>query len=97
VVIEATIPEAQLLFKWRMPFYYLDGKQGFCYLNKTKNYVDLGFWHGAHLTLHTDRLISENRKHMRSLRYFKPDDVNEEVLIEVLQEAYSCKDKKYYK
>ncbi len=96
VVIETTIPEAELLYKWRMPFYYLNGKQGFVFLNQTKNYVDVGFWHGAHLTVHTDSLISEGRKHMKSLRYFKPEDVNEEILMDVLQEAYAVRDRKYY-
>lgn len=97
VVIENTIPSLQLLYKWHMPFYYIDGKQGFVFLNKSKKYVDVGFWHGAHLTLHRDKLISEGRKHMKSLRYFTPEDIDETVLIEVLQEAYSFRDQKYYK
>lgn len=96
-VIEHTVPEAVLLYKWRLPFYYLNGKQGFCYLNHTKNYVDVGFWHGAHLTKHLDKLVSEHRKHMKSLRYFSLDDIDDAILIEVLQEAYSHRNKKYYK
>ncbi|MBT8261703.1 MAG: DUF1801 domain-containing protein [Bacteroidia bacterium] len=96
VLIESTIPELELLYKYKIPFYYLDGKKAFLYLNQTKNYVDVGFWHGAHLTRHTDKLISENRKHMKSLRYFALEDIDDSVLIEVLKEAYSVRDRKYY-
>ncbi len=97
LVIEGTIPQAQLLYKWKIPFYYLDGKQGFVYLNQTKNYVDVCFWHGAHLTQHLEHLVSEGRKHMKSLRYFAMEDINEKVLVDLLLEAYSVREKKYYK
>ncbi|MEM7185205.1 MAG: DUF1801 domain-containing protein, partial [Bacteroidota bacterium] len=79
------------------PFYYVNGKQPFCFMGVSNNYVDLGFWHGAHLTLHQDHLVSKGRKHMKSLRYFEPEEVNEAVLIDILEEAYSYKDRKYYK
>jgi hypothetical protein len=97
VVIETTLPDAILLYKWHLPFYYIDGKQGFCYLNQSKNYVDVGFYHGTHLTKHLDKLVSENRKHMKSLRYYSPEDIDDKVLREVLEEAYSVRDRKYYK
>ncbi len=97
LIIEATIPDAQLLFKWKIPFYYLNGKQGFVFLNQTRNYVDVGFWHGTHLTKHKEHLVSENRKHMKSLRYFSEKDLNEEVLVDLLLEAYTVREKKYYK
>jgi hypothetical protein len=97
VVIEATIPELVLLYKYKLPFYYLDGKKAFLYLNQTKNYLDVVFWHGAHLTRHTDKLVAENRKHMKSLRFYTPEDIDDSVLIEVLEEAYSMRDRKYYK
>ena len=97
VVIEATLPDLQLLYKYKIPFYYVGGKQAFCYLNVSKNYVDLVFWHGTHLTLYHDKLISKGRKHMKSLRYFTLGEVDETVLVEVLEEAYSYRDRKYYK
>jgi len=96
-VIEATVPDAVMLYKYKIPFYYLDGKQPFCYLNQTKDYVDLGFWHGAHITKHLDKLVSENRKHMKSLRYFSSEEINETVLTDILREAYSARHRKYYK
>ena len=97
LIIEAEIPGAVLLYKYKVPFYYLEAKRPFCYLNHTKGYVDLGFWNAAHLTKHTSEMISEGRKHMKSLRYFKLEDIDEAILLDVLSEAYSLRDKKYYK
>jgi hypothetical protein len=97
VIIETTIRDAELKFKWGLPFYYIDGKQPFCYTNCTKGYVDLVFWHGTHLTLHEDVLVLGGRKHFRSLRYYAIEEIDQEVLLDVLLEAYSVKDKKYYK
>ncbi|MAO09044.1 MAG: 2-dehydro-3-deoxyphosphooctonate aldolase [Alteromonas sp.] len=96
-IIEKAIPEAELLYKWRLPFYYLNGKQAFCYMNFSKKYVDLVFWHGAHLTRHTEHLVSDGRKHMKSLRYNHLEDINDQILIEVLLEAYEFRGEKYYK
>ncbi len=97
VVIEATLPKLEMLYKYKIPFYYVEGKRPFCFMGASKTYVDLGFWHGAHLTKHEEHLVSKGRKHMKSLRYFAPEEVNEEVLIDVLLEAYSYRDRKYYK
>lgn len=97
LIIETTLPSAKMLFKFNIPFYYLDGKQPFCYLNQSKNYVDLCFWHGTHLTKHVDKLVSENRKHMKSLRYFSPEEIDVDVVKDVLLEAFSMRDRKYYK
>lgn len=96
IIIETTIPNVELLYKYKIPFYYID-KKPFCYLNVTKGYVDLVFWHGAHLTNHTKFLVSGGRKHMKSLRYFTLEEINQEIVIEILQEAYSVKNEKYYK
>ena len=97
VVIEATLPKLQMLYKYKIPFYYVEGKRPFCFMGASQNYVDLGFWHGAHLTKHEEHLVSKGRKHMKSLRYFAPEEVDEEVLVNVLLEAYSHRDRKYYK
>ncbi|MGK0386362.1 MAG: hypothetical protein ACI849_000972 [Patiriisocius sp.] len=97
VIITHTIPEAMLLYKWRLPFYYVDGTQGFVFLNQSKNYVDVGFHHGAHLTKHQEHLVSKGRKHMKSLRYFSLDDIDDIILVDLLKEAYSVRNKKYYK
>lgn len=94
--VEVAIPEAELLFKWKLPFFYVE-KNPFCYLNFSRNYVDVVFWHGAHLTKHKTVLVSEGRKHMKSLRFTTLEEINQKILMDVLSEAYSLRDRKYYK
>lgn len=98
ILIENTFPEVDLQFKWKIPFYYLDNKP-FCYLNpsKKKGYVDVVFWVSAHLTKYNEFLISDNRKVVKSLRYFKLEDINEDVLLTVLKEAFAKKEAGFYK
>ncbi|WP_417876138.1 DUF1801 domain-containing protein [Winogradskyella sediminis] len=97
VLIEHTLPEADLLYKWRMPCYYID-KRPICYLNKSKDYVDVGFWHSAHLLKQWDAyLISENRKVVKSLRYKTLDDIDDAVFISILKEVEGLKEKGFYK
>ena len=53
VVIESTLPEVELLYKYKIPFYYIN-KKPFCYLNAShkKQFVDLGFWKGNKIQIH---------------------------------------------
>ncbi|NNL16854.1 MAG: DUF1801 domain-containing protein [Flavobacteriaceae bacterium] len=44
--MEQTIQDAELKLKWKVPFYYVD-KRPVCYLDQSKDYVDVGF--GMHL------------------------------------------------
>ena len=94
--VESTLSNAEMKFKWNLPFYYIDNNP-FCYFNCTKKYVDIVFWHGAHLTIHLEFLVSEGRKHMKSLRYQNLENIDQKVLMDVLLEAYSLRDRKYYK
>ena len=96
LVIERTIPELQLRYRYKIPFFYLDGKP-FCYLNQSKDYVDLGFWNAAYLTVHTELMETSGRKMMKSLRYRSLDDIKDRILVEVLEDAYSVRDKKFHK
>ncbi|MFY0629979.1 MAG: DUF1801 domain-containing protein [Flavobacteriaceae bacterium] len=84
IIIESTISELELKYKWKVPFYYYKGKP-FCYLNVTNGYVDVGFWSGAYLDQYNAYLISENRKVMKSLRYFSIEEIDQEILISVLK------------
>ncbi len=93
-VIEWSLPEAELRFKYRIPFYYLENKP-FCYLNQSRDYVDLGFWHSAYLTRHLDKMYSKGRKVVRSLRYKTLDEIDRQVLHEVLEEAASFAGKSF--
>lgn len=95
VVIESVVPGVELKFKYRIPFYYLEGKP-FCYLNQSKDYVDLGFWSSAHLTIHLEHMYTKGRKIVRSLRYKSMDEIDETVLTEVLQDAYSVRGKGFW-
>ncbi|WP_108867060.1 DUF1801 domain-containing protein [Aquimarina aquimarini] len=94
LLIESTIPSAELLFRYKIPFYYIENRP-FCYLNATKGYVDVGFWNAQRITMHIEHMTTAGRKVMKSLRYKKVEDINSTILIEVLQDAYSVvKDKK---
>lgn len=94
-VIEATVPEADLKYKYRIPFYYINGKP-YCYLNQSKDYIDVGFWHAAHLSKHTELMVTAGRKVMKSLRYKSLEEIDNDILIAVLHDAYTVKDKKLY-
>jgi len=98
VVIESTLPQVELKFKYKIPFYYINGSP-FCYLNvpKNKKYVDIGFWNAAHLTVYTEHLTTAGRKVMKSLRYQSLEEIQGEILVEILKDAYSVRDKKFYK
>ena len=90
LLIEQTIPELELKYKWKIPFYYYKGKP-FCYFNAShkKQYVDVGLVKGKLINVHQEYLVGEKRKKMVSLRYTSIDDINAEVLIEVLEKARS--------
>ena len=96
VVIEHTLPEVELKYKWRIPCYYI-GKKPICYLNQSKDFIDVGFWHSAHLLKYAAYLVTENRKIVKSLRYKTLEDVNDTVLIEILKEVDRLKEKGFYK
>lgn len=98
LLIETTVPEVELRFKYKIPFYYLGGKP-FCYLNvpPKKTYVDVGFWSSAHLSVHVDKMITKGRKVIKSLRYHTLADLDAEVLIAVLQEARMVNHKGFWK
>jgi len=98
VIIENTITNVDLKYKYRIPFYYIENRP-FCYMNvnQKKQFVDLGFWNAAHLSINLESLTTANRKVMKSLRYNSLEAIDEQVLIEILKDAYSVKDKKFWK
>lgn len=97
-LIEKNFSEVDLRFKWKIPYYFLNDTP-FCYLNspKKKKYVDVCFWVTSLLSNYNEFLITENRKVLKSLRYFNLSDINEKVLLSVLSEAYNKKGKGYFK
>ena len=66
-------------------------------VSQKKRYVDIAFWNSAHLTLHLDKMVTENRKVVKSLRYGTLEEIDQEVLVDVLQECYAQKHKGFYK
>lgn len=96
-VIERTITDAQLKFKWKLPCYYV-ADSPFCYMNVSvkKGYVDVGFWRSTHLTKHADKMTMKGRKMIKSLRYTSLEEIDETVLKEILQDAHAVKDKKFW-
>ena len=97
VLMEYALPPADFLYKWRMPCYYIDNRS-ICYIPQSKDYVDVGFWHSAHLSeKRNNYLITENRKVVKSLRYRSVEDVNDIVFMSVLKEIVDLKGKGFYK
>jgi hypothetical protein len=92
LIIESAIPDIQLKYKWRMPFYYLDDQTMFCFLNYRKTYVDLGLTYGNRLSNKHGVLIDgANRKMLRSLKYASLEDINDVILIETLKELFKLR------
>ena len=85
-VVEMTIPELDLLFKYKIPFYYW-GKKPFLYLNVVpkKQFVDVAFMKGYELTLHQDQLTGEGRTLVKSLRYKGLEEIDNEVLVDLIK------------
>lgn len=97
ILINRTGPNVVLKYKWNIPCFYVDYKP-FCYLNvsEKKGYVDIAFWNAASLTKHLDKMCSDNRKVIKSLRYFTLEEINDTVVKEVLLDAYTNRFKNFY-
>jgi hypothetical protein len=93
MVIEHTLPDAELKFKWKVPFYYVNDRP-ICYLNQSKDYVDVGFWNAAHLTVNLEHMTTAGRKMIKSLRFRSLEEINDKILVEILQNAYVIRNKK---
>jgi hypothetical protein len=87
-VVEHELPEAELLFKWGVPYFYYK-KKPFCYLapNKKRGFVDVGFARGFQLKNQQEYLVDEKRNTVKSLRYYQLDSVEDFILRAVLNEA----------
>lgn len=86
LLIEQTIPELELKYKWKIPFYYYQGKP-FCYFNAShkKQYVDIGLVKGKLINVHQEYLVGEKRKKMVSLRYKNIEEIDSQILVEVIE------------
>ncbi len=89
-VIESKTSNATLEYKYGIPYFYLN-KKPFCYLapNHKKGYLDVGFTKGFQLKKHQEYLVSKDRNTVKSLRYFSLEEINNEILLDVIDEAIS--------
>lgn len=98
IIVEATLPNVELKYKWKIPVYYI-GKKPICYFNASlkKGFVDVAFWTSEDLSKFNKVLIAENRKVVKSLRYFSFEEIKEEVLIEILETIGKSEQQGFYK
>jgi len=92
VLVEQTLPDVDLHYKWNLPMYFV-GKCPICFFNVTKGYLDICFWVRDTWEVHLEVLNAENRKFVRSLRYFQSNEMNAQHIIECVEEAYRTKKK----
>lgn len=87
-VFEREVPELELMFKWGIPYFYFR-KKPFCYLasNHKKEFVDAGFAKGFQLSGNQRYLVGDKRNTVKSLRYYSLESINNEILVDVIQEA----------
>jgi hypothetical protein len=87
-LLQETLPPfAACAIKWRIPFYIL--RQNFCYLNRHRDHITLGFPHGWKLSPRPDVLLGENEnlKYVRYLEIFTVEDLYSERTQQILHEA----------
>ena len=80
-------PFATCAIKWRIPFYIL--RRNFCYLNRHKDHITLGFPHGWKLAPRRGVLLDENGK-LKQIRYLEIhsiEDLYSENVQQILHEA----------
>ena len=70
---------------YQTPFYKHFGM--LCYIAHGKRGVEVGFWRGHELSNEQGVLIADGRKIVRSLVYEKTEDLDENILLEIVQEA----------
>ena len=80
-------PFATCAIKWRIPFYTL--RRNFCYLNRHKDHITLGFPHGWRLSPQPGILLGEDEK-LKQVRYLEIrsiEDLYSEETYQILHEA----------
>lgn len=70
--------------KWSRPCYKLN--RHVCYLHKSKSHVTIGFQQGAKL-VDAAQILSGDGKEMRHCKYASADEIDQQALHSILQEA----------
>jgi hypothetical protein len=66
-----------------------------CYIAHGKRGVEVGFWRGNELSNEQGALSNDERKIVRSLVYQKVEDIDEQILMEILQEAMMLNEERF--
>ena len=84
---ETLPPFATYAIKWRIPFYSL--RRNFCYLNRHRDHITLGFPHGHRLAPQPGVLLgeSERLKQVRYLEIRSVEDLYSDETLRILHEA----------
>jgi len=87
-VVEQEFPNVDLLYKWKLPFFYFNGKPVIYFnVNAKKKYVDVGFFYGSKMKQNMHYFIVENRTVVKLLRYYKLDTIPDFILREAIREV----------
>jgi hypothetical protein len=84
---ETLPPFAVCSIKWRIPFYTLH--KNFCYLNRHRDHITLGFPHGYKLSSVPNILLGENEnlKNVRYLEIRSLEDLYSDTTRQIVHEA----------
>jgi len=83
-VILAAVPDATEALKWGQPCYSRNGL--FCYLQRSKGHVTLGFQKGARMK-DPESLLQGDGKQMRHLKFDSDATIDEETCTGFILEA----------
>jgi hypothetical protein len=84
-------PEVSCRIRYKIPFY--DRKSWICYLNTTKDKgVELAFTRGNELSNVQGLLDFKGRKQVAGITFYQLKDIQEDLLFELLQEAFLLDD-----
>jgi hypothetical protein len=86
-LLEILPPFATAAIKWNLPFYRLH--RNFCYLNRHRDHITLGFSYGWQLAEIPGVLLGENEK-LKQIRYIEIrllEDLCSKITQQILQEA----------
>lgn len=87
-VVEQEFLGIDLLYKWKLPFYYFKGKPVVYFnVNAKKKYVDVGFFYGSKMKKNMTYFIIGNRTVVKLLRYDKIDAIPDFILREAIREV----------
>ena len=88
IFLQETLPPyATASIKWKIPFYRLN--RNFCYLNRHRDHITIGFSYGWRLAEIPGVLLGENEK-LRQIRYIEirsREDLYSATTQQILQEA----------